>query len=788
MSELLRIAAAEHPDPHSVLGPHMEDGALVIRVFRPDALEIMVVPDDPTKPPRPLERRDPPGLFEARFRGIAAGMRYSLDVRRAGGITREGDPYSFPPSVGDLDLHLAAEGTHERIDRILGAHLRVIAGVSGAAFAVWAPNARRVSVVGDFNQWDGRVHAMRRMGGGIWEIFLPDVGEGALYKYEILTQAGDRILKADPYGQAMELRPDTASKVVQSRYQFTDDAWMEERGGGATGSAQRRPLSIYEVHLGSWRRAPRQPGEEGMAPPAQERRWMTYRELAHELVDYVADMGFSHIELMPVMEHPYDGSWGYQVSGYFAPTSRYGDPDDLRYFIDRCHAKGIGVILDWTPAHFPKDAFALGRFDGTALYEHWDPRMGEHRQWQTYIFHYGRFEVLNFLLSNALYWLTEFHADGLRVDAVASMLYLDYGASHPGEWAPNKYGGRENLEAIAFLQKLCDLVKARVPGAILCAEESTTWPGVTRPTYLGGLGFDFKWNMGWMHDTLDYFSFDSIHRTFHHNRVTFGLMYAFSEKFLLPLSHDEVVHLKKSLLSKMPGDRWKMHANLRALYGYMWAHPGKKLLFMGGEIGQWSEWGEAKELEWARLEEPDGAGLQRLVRDLNALYNRYPALHELDDAPEGFRWIDANDALQSVASFVRFASAPASAPVTSADPVAPVTDDVARAAVPAVPPGIHVVFVGNFTPVPRYEYRIGVPRLCRYIEVLNSDAVIYGGSGMGNLGTVNAEPVPYHGYPQSIVLTLPPLAALYFVPELVPELDREPLVETTAAEIEEARL
>jgi len=749
MNAIERIAAVEEPDPHRVLGAHEEGGSVVVRVFRPDALEITVVPADPSIPPSSLERVHPGGVFEARVPGARIPLRYRLRIRRSLDVLEIADPYTFWPSLGEMDLHLAAEGTHERIDRHLGAHLREMDGELGTAFAVWAPNARRVSVVGSFNGWDGRYHAMRRLGGGFWEIFIPGVGEGALYKFEILTPKGELILKADPYGRAMELRPDTASKVYQSRYRFTDDAWMEARAKRAHG---RQPMNIYEVHLGSWRRVRRKAGEEGMAPPGQPRRWLTYRELAHDLVDYVAELGFSHIELMPVMEHPYDGSWGYQVSGYFAPTSRYGDPDDLRYFIDQCHAKGIGVILDWTPAHFPKDAFALGRFDGTALYEHWDPRVGEHKQWSTYIFHYGRWEVLNFLLSNALYWLTEFHVDGLRVDAVASMLYLDYGASHPGEWVPNKYGGRENLEAVAFLQKLTDLVHARVPGAVLCAEESTAWPGVTRAPYLGGLGFDFKWNMGWMHDTLNYFSFDAIHRAFHHGRVTFGIMYAFSERFLLPLSHDEVVHLKKSLLSKMPGDRSSMLANLRALYGYMWAHPGKKLLFMGGELGQWSEWGEAKELEWERLVEPEHAGLLRLVRDLNAIYKKYPAMHELDDVPEGFRWISANDAAQSVASFIRFPFVPE--PVIHPDP------DIQEA------PSVHVVFVGNFTPVPRYNYRIGVPRRCRYLEILNSDACDYGGGGMGNMGAAEIEDVPSHGFPQSIVLTLPPLAVLYFIPEL----------------------
>ncbi|MEJ7735546.1 MAG: 1,4-alpha-glucan branching protein GlgB [Polyangiaceae bacterium] len=498
------------------------------------------------------------------------------------------------------------------------------------------------------------------------------------------------------------------------------------------------------MHLGSWRRAP---GPDGKT------RWKTYRELAEELVDYVADLGFTHMELLPITEHPYDGSWGYQVTGYFAPTSRFGSPDDFRYFVDRCHARGLGVILDWVPAHFPKDAWALGRFDGTALYEHLDPRRGEHRQWGTYIFNYGRNEVRNFLIASALFWLDEFHIDGLRVDAVASMLYLDYAAETPDDWVPNEFGGRENLEAVAFLRELDDRIHERFPGALVCAEESTTWPGVTRPTYVGGLGFDLKWNMGWMHDTLDYFSLDPVFRAFNHRKLTFGLTYAFTERFLLPLSHDEVVHLKKSLLSRMPGDRWKMHANLRALYGYMWAHPGKKLLFMGGEMGQWGEWSFEGELPWALLEEPDHRGLQQLVGDLNRLYRELGACWQLDDHPAGFSWIDANDGTQSVASFVRFPRQPGR--------LGPPPDDRAPR-----PRGRHLIFVGNFTPLVRHGYRIGVPRRCAYLERINTDSKGYSGSGVGNLGRVEVQPVPSHGYEQSIVLTLPPLASLWLVPEL----------------------
>jgi 1,4-alpha-glucan branching enzyme len=715
-----------------------------------------------------MRRRHDAGVFEAIYPGVKKAFSYQLEIRYPRATYRVRDAYAFPPALGDLDLHLAAEGKHLEIYRRLGAHVREVFGVRGTSFAVWAPAARRVSVTGDFNSWDGRLHPMRRMGHGIWEIFVPDVGEGALYKFEVLTLQGQLILKTDPYARAMELRPHTASKVVRRHFEFTDAVWMEAR---AKAVPQRQPVAIYEVHLGSWRIHPKPAASGGLgsepAPPGDPaERWYSYRELAEALVDYVADLGFSHIELLPVMEHPFDGSWGYQVSGYFAPTRRYGEPDDLRYFVDRCHARGIGVFLDWTPAHFPKDAFALGRFDGTALYEHIDPRQGEHKHWNTFIFNYGRPEVRNFLISNALYWLDEFHIDGLRVDAVASMLYLDYGASHPGEWVPNKYGGRENLEAVSFLRELCDTVHSAFPGAIVTAEESTSWPHVTGPTYLGGLGFDFKWNMGWMHDTLTYFSHDPIHRTFHHGKITFGIWYAFSERFIMPLSHDEVVHLKKSLLSKMPGDRWKMHANLRAFYAHMWAHPGKKLLFMGGEIGQYREWNFEGELDWWLLSEPDHAGLQRLVRDLNALYRRYPALHELDDRPEGFRWIDPNDATQSVVSFIRFPGSPKTSGKQS-------------------PPqqSVHVISVGSFTPVPRIGYRIGVPRRCRYLEVLNTDAKEYGGSGMGNLGSIACEDVPSHGFAQSLVLTLPPLAVLY----LVPELEVEPVGEEPSAEDREPK-
>ncbi|WP_441285892.1 1,4-alpha-glucan branching protein GlgB [Sorangium sp. KYC3313] len=738
--ELDLIAAVEHPDPHHVLGAHEDEDDLVVRVFRPDATEIAVVPGDPRLRRQPMERVHPAGLFEARFPGVSypadGRFPYQLELRFADGNSSvELDPYAMPPTLGEIDRHLLAEGRHWELYRVLGAHVREVDGVSGTSFAVWAPNARRVSVLGDFNHWDGRRHAMRRMGEGFWEIFIPGLGEGALYKYEIKTPEGHITVKTDPVAQAMELRPATASRVYTSRYAFQDGDWMQERGKI---DSRKKPLTIYEVHAGSWRRVP------GEGPPYEGgMRWMTYRELADHLVEYVAELGFTHIELMPVMEHPFDGSWGYQVAGYFAPTSRFGDPDDLRYFIDRCHQRGIGVILDWTPAHFPKDAWALGRFDGTALYEHLDPRLGEHREWNTYIFNYGRHEVRNFLVANALYWLDEFHIDGLRVDAVASMLYLDY-AAQGGDWVPNRYGGRENIEAIDFIRELSNRVHERCPGAILCAEESTAWPSVTHATYVGGLGFDFKWNMGWMHDTLDFFKHEPIHRAFHYHQLTFGLIYAFSEKFLLPLSHDEVVHLKRALLSKMPGDYWQMLANLRALYGYMWAHPGKKLLFMGGEIGQFAEWSEKTELDWGLLSVPEHAGLKRLVTELNALYKKYPAMYELDDEHHGFRWIDCTDHMQTVISFIRYGDG-------AGDQMSP--------------SGTHVVFIGNFTPVPRHHYRIGVPRRGAYLEVLNTDAVQYGGSGVGNLGRVEVEDVPSHGFPQSIVLSLPPLGVLWLVPE-----------------------
>jgi 1,4-alpha-glucan branching enzyme len=737
--QLDRIVALAHADPHRLLGPHLEEGRLVVRVFRPGARAVWLRwGEGEADSALPMTRVHPGGVFELHRddHELPAPKAYRIELRD-GSASVGYDPYAFWPTLGDLDVHLMGEGKHRLLHDILGAHARVHQDVEGTAFAVWAPEAKRVSVVGDFNDWDGHSHAMRRLGSGVWEIFAPDVLEGALYKFEVWKSDGELIAKADPLGREMQLRPSTASQVTVSRHQWQDDGWLERRSAS---EATQRPMSIYEVHLGSWRH------HDGPQRHADRPNWLSYLELADELVDYVADLGFTHIELMPVMEHPFDGSWGYQVGGFYAPTSRYGSSDDFRAFVDRCHQRDIGVIIDWVPAHFPKDAFALGRFDGTALYEHLDPRKGEHRQWGTYVFNYGRNEVRNFLIANALYWLGEFHVDGLRADAVASMLYLDYAAERPGDWAPNEHGGRENLEAIAFLRELNDAVHERFPGAMVIAEESMAWPGVTHGTATGGLGFDFKWNMGWMHDTLAYFAKDGVFRSYHHQLLTFGLLYAFSERFVLPLSHDEVVHLKKSLLSKMAGDRWQMFANLRALLAHMWAHPGKKLLFMGAEIGQWTEWDESKPLDWALLDHPEHAGMHRLVRDLNRCYRRYPALYEADDRPEGFRWIDANDIQQSVATTLRFPLPRHSSP----DPNR--ADD-------------YLVCVANLTPVPRERYRIGVPAHQRHVEILNTDAEPYGGSGMGNLGAVEVSDQPCHGHQQSLELTLPPLAVLWLVPE-----------------------
>ncbi|HEY1593578.1 MAG TPA: 1,4-alpha-glucan branching protein GlgB, partial [Solirubrobacteraceae bacterium] len=625
-TELDALVRREHSNPHAVLGPHPADDGVAIRVLRPAASAITAVLDDGTE----LELRQihPGGVFEGVLEGAEQPLRYRLEVDygSAGSFTID-DPYAFTPTIGELDQYLIGEGRHEELYDKLGAHVLEWGPhppVVGTAFAVWAPSARAVSVVGDFNSWDGRLHAMRTLGAtGVWELFLPSIEPGERYKFEILGADGELRLKADPYAQEAEQPPQTASIVFRSEHRWGagDAEWLAAR---ADEQPLTRPMSIYEVHLGSWR-----------LNPLEGNRPLTYLELADELSSYVKDMGFTHVELLPVMHHPFSGSWGYQVTGYFAPAPRYGHPDELREFIERMHSNGVGVILDWVPAHFPRDEFALARFDGTALYEHDDPRRGAHPDWGTLVFNYGRHEVRNFLIANALFWLRDYHADGIRVDAVASMLYLDY-SRNEGEWVPNQFGGREDLDAVAFLKEFNEVVYGREPGAITAAEESTAWPGVSRPTYLGGLGFGFKWNMGWMHDTLGYFQQDPIYRRYHHHELTFSLMYAFSENFILPLSHDEVVHGKGSLNSKMPGDPWQKLANLRALYAYMWAHPGKKLLFMGGELAQESEWSHERSLDWHLLEQPGHAGIQSLVRDLNHLYRDEPALWEVDSDPSGF--------------------------------------------------------------------------------------------------------------------------------------------------------
>ena len=745
-AQLDLVAEVRHGDPHCWLGRHREGDELVFRAFRPDTDALTVIWDDRRLP---MTLAHPGGIYEARIDGVGVPPpgAYQLELPTTSGPHRFHDPYAFEPTVGEVDLHLFGEGNHHELYRVLGAHRRAHQGVEGTSFSVWAPEAARVSVVGDFNAWNGCLHAMRRLDGGVWEIFVPGVEAGALYKLEVLTKSGKALAKADPYGRQMELRPSTASVVTETSYVWGDAKWLAERDAVDAG---RRPMSIYEVHLGSWRQHPGPRRHHGQP------NWLSYEELTDQLVDYVAEMGFTHVELLPVMEHPFDGSWGYQVGGYYAPTSRYGTPDAFRAFVDRCHQRGIGVLLDWVPAHFPKDAFGLGRFDGTALYEHLDARRGHHKQWGTYIFNYGRNEVRNFLIANALYWIDELHVDGLRADAVASMLYLDYASTSDGDWVPNRYGGREHIDAIELLRELNEVVRERHRGAVIIAEESTAWPGVTHPTRAGGLGFGFKWNMGWMHDTLDYFSKDPIHRAFHHGKITFGLMYAFSERYVLPLSHDEVVHMKRSLLDKMAGDRWQKLANLRSLLAHMWAHPGKKLLFMGGEIGQWREWSEERALDWELLEDPAHAGIKRLVTDLNRLYREHAALWVADDLQAGFRWVDANDSAQSVVSYLRVAPAPREGPGVAAAGEGTEMERLAASD--------YVLCVGNFTPVPRKGYRVGVPRAGIHCEVLNTDAGTYGGSGMGNLGAVEAAAIPCHGFPASVELTLPPLSMSYFVP------------------------
>lgn len=727
LEHIERLVNAEHWDPRELLGPHRTaiDGKDVvsIRAYAPDASEAQIIPDTPGRKPVPMKRIHESGLFEAVLDAPKGTLKYRTRITNSEGAVRERhDPYAFPPLITDHDLHLFSEGKLFKGYERLGAHLTTVEGVAGVHFVVWAPNAMRVSVVGGFNQWDGRCHQMVGRGStGLWELFIPDIPEGTIYKYEIRSHHTTApFTKADPYAFSAELRPRTASIVHNlSGYRWNDRAWMDAR---ATRDPLTAPMSIYEVHLGSWMRV-----------PEEENRWLTYQELADKLIHYVKYMGYTHIELMPVTEHPFDGSWGYQATGYFAATSRFGSPKDFMAFVDAAHQAGIGIIVDWAPAHFPDDPHGLAWFDGTHLYDHEDQRLGYHPEWKSRIFNYSRVEVKNFLQNSALFWLDKYHIDGLRVDAVASMLYLDYGRK-AGEWIPNQFGGNENLAAVSFLKELNVLVHQEHPGAVTIAEESTAWPGVSKPTYTGGLGFTFKWNMGWMHDMLDYFEKNSIHRKYHQNQITFGLLYAFHENFVLVLSHDEVVHGKKALLDKMPGDNWQRFANLRALYGYMYGHPGKNMLFMGSEFGQWWEWNHDDSLQWHLCQQEPHLGLQRFVHDLNWLYRTEPALYEVDYDWTGFQWIDINDTENSVISFLRRAK----------------------------DPNDQLVCVCNFTPVPRHGYRIGVPSLAYYRELLNSDAETYGGSNVGNGGGVMAEPMAAHGFPNSIVLTLPPLSVLYF--------------------------
>jgi 1,4-alpha-glucan branching enzyme len=722
--QLDAIAGAVHATPFDVLGPHpvgdTDEAGVIVRAFLPEAQEATVVEIGGKEARYPMSRAHPAGVFEVVCRGRTVFPYEFAVVTHAGQEITERDPYAFPFLLTDFDLHLLGEGQHYQSYTRLGARPCALQGVAGVHFAVWAPNAQRVSVVGDFNGWDERRHPMQVRGGmGIWELFIPDLAPGAIYKYAILSRNGHyRVQKADPYAFASEVRPRTASVVYDlSRYQWQDEAWI---GGRVQRNALDAPIAIYEVHLGSWRRVP----EEGNRP-------LTYREAAPQLADYLHEMGYTHVEFLPLAEHPFDGSWGYQVTGYYAPTSRFGTPDDFRYLVDYLHQRGIGVILDWVPAHFPSDEHGLVYFDGTHLYEHADPRRGVYSEWGTLAFNFGRNEVRNFLLSNALFWLNEYHIDGLRVDAVAAMLYLDY-SRKPGEWVPNRYGGRENLEAIDFIRRFNELAHGQHPGILTIAEESTSWPMVARPTYVGGLGFSLKWNMGWMHDMLHYMSSDPIYRRWHHNDITFSLLYAFSENFILPFSHDEVVYGKRSMLSKMPGDSWQQFANLRALYGYMYGHPGKKLLFMGSEFGQRSEWNHDTSLDWNLLDADWHNRLRFYVRDLNRLYRTEPALYEVDFNPAGFEWIDCNDNANSVISFIRRAHDPEDA----------------------------LVFVVNFTPVPRYGYRVGMPAPGVYHEVLNSDHPTYAGSGVSNGGDLETEAIPWQGRSSSIVLTLPPLATI----------------------------
>jgi 1,4-alpha-glucan branching enzyme len=711
-------------DPHHLLGSHRVDGQIVVRAFHPDAVEASVAYEGGTAAMRKV---DDSGLFEATL-PVADLPGYRLRFRAAEHEWEAEDAYRFLPTLGEVDLHLINEGTHRSLWRRLGARVIEHQGVRGTAFAVWAPNARGVHLVSDANFWDERTWPMRILGkSGVWELFVPAIGEGTRYKFRITRPDGQFMLKADPMARRTEHPPGTASVIEVSHHEWRDGGWLERRAAAAPVSA---PLAMYEVHLGSWRRG-------------ADNQLLSYRDLAPLLAEHCKRLGFTHLELLPVMEHPYGGSWGYQVTGYYAPSARWGTPDDFREFVDVMHDNGIGVIVDWVPAHFPRDAWALARFDGSALYEHEDPRRGAHPDWGTYVFNYGRNEVRNFLVANARYWAEEFHIDGVRVDAVASMLYLDY-SRRPGQWLPNIYGGRENLEAIAFLREVNDSLRLDYPGVITVAEESTAWPGVSRSTASGGLGFTFKWNMGWMHDTLDYFNKDPVFRRHHHQQLTFGLWYAWSENYILPLSHDEVVHMKGSLINKMAGDRWQRFANLRAMFAWMWAHPGKKLLFMGGEFAQEREWSDDRSLDWHLLDQPEHGGVMKLIADLSARYGRIPALYERDDSPDGFHWIDAGNVDQNVIGFVRMDAH----------------------GYPAI------ACVANFSPAVHHEFRVGLPLAGQWAEVINTDSEYYGGSGQGNLGAVSTDPVPWHGYPQSAQLTLPPLGVLWLSPVLDAETPR----------------
>lgn len=711
--DLNSLVAGRHCDPFSVLGPHYDADGWCVRCWFPGASEVQLLLANGSS--WACKRVHPQGVFMARCHEHPGHYRLQVDVE--GEVFAYEDPYRFASTLGDVDRHLLAKGTHQRLADALGASVCRLDGIAGVRFGVWAPNAKRVSVVGPFNHWDGRRHPMRLHPGiGVWELFIPDLADGDLYKYELVGACDTLLpLKADPLARQMEPPPGNASIVAFSDYEWRDRDWIEQHRGL---DLSTQPVAIYELHLGSWRRT-------------HSGKMLGYRELAHMLVPYVVSMGYTHIELLPVAEHPFDGSWGYQPVGMFAPTHRFGSPDDFKYFVDYCHQHDVSVILDWVPAHFPKDAHGLAQFDGTCLYEHADPRQGEHADWGTLIYNFARPEVVNYLVASALWWIDEYHIDGLRVDAVASMLYLDY-SREDGEWVANQFGGNENLEAVAFVRRLNE--RLHQAGAFSIAEESTSWPQVSRPARNGGLGFMFKWNMGWMHDTLHYMSEASVHRRYHQDCMTFGLMYAFSENFVLALSHDEVVHGKGSMLAKMSGDRWQQFANLRAYYAFMYAYPGKKLMFMGGELAQLREWDHDGELDWGALDDPLHGGVQSTVRDLNHLYRNIPALHVYDCRDDGFEWVECADREQSVLAFLRRGSQPTS----------------------------EMLVVAHFTPVPRYKYRIGVPRAGTYDEVINTDATQYGGSGIGNFGAVVAEAVPAHGHQWSISLSLPPLAALYF--------------------------